>query len=265
MFNNDGASLAVRIRREVSSIGFAFLILIAILAAWSLLARDLPVFVLPGPMAVAEKLAAFLFDENLLAHLAATAARVVIATVFATLVGVGLALLPYYHPVMRGIVEGRIQPFLSAMPSIGWIIIGAIWFGMSNSLVIFVQVVIILPFCLVNVSQGIRELDTEIVEMARSMTRSKWRIFKGVILPLLMPYIAASVRMAYGVCWKIALVAELFGTDRGLGYIMLQAQSVSDATTVLSTCLVIVVVYWASDRIILQPLLNRFVTRAERA
>ena len=41
--------------------------------------------------------------------------------------------------------------------------------------------------------------------------------------PLVMPFLAAGLRISFGICWKIALVAELFGAQSGLGYLMLQA------------------------------------------
>ena len=118
----------------------------------------------------------------------------------------------------------------------------------------FVQVMILTPFCLINVSEGLRALDTDLVEMARSFTRSQTRTLGRVVLPLLAPYVMAAVRIAYGVGWKIALVAELFGADSGLGYLMLQAQIIADAAMVFATCLAIVVIFFAGEKLIIDPL-----------
>lgn len=53
-----------------------------------------------------------------------------------------------------------------------------------------------------------------------------------------MPYVLGSLRIAYGVGWKIAIVAELLGSTSGLGFLMLKAQSSADVTTFLAACLV---------------------------
>ena len=75
-----------------------------------------------------------------------------------------------------------------------------------------------------------------------------------VVLPMLMPYGIAALRVSYGVCWKIALVSELFGAQSGLGYLMLQAQSVGDVVTVVATCVIIVVLFMLGEAYIINPI-----------
>ena len=150
------------------------------------------------------------------------------------------------------------NPFLNSFPSVGWAILGSIWFGASNTAIIFVEVAILTPFCLVNISEGLRELDRELLEMGRSFTRNRRKTFFKLVLPLLMPYVMAAVRIAYGVGWKIALVAELFGSESGLGFLMLRAQTLSDAATVFATCFAIVILFWAGEKLLIDPLSRRF-------
>jgi NitT/TauT family transport system permease protein/sulfonate transport system permease protein len=64
----------------------------------------------------------------------------------------------------------------------------------------------------------------------------------------------SAVRIAYGVGWKIALIAELFGVSSGLGYLMLKAQIVSDAATVYATCFAIVLLFLAGEKLVIDPL-----------
>jgi NitT/TauT family transport system permease protein/sulfonate transport system permease protein len=73
-----------------------------------------------------------------------------------------------------------------------------------------------------------------------------------------MPYIVSALRIAYGVGWKIALVAELFGTESGLGFLLQQAQSISDARTVFATCLAVVAIFWIGEKLVIDPLARRF-------
>ena len=68
-----------------------------------------------------------------------------------------------------------------------------------------------------------------------------------VVIPMLMPYGVAALRVSYGVCWKIALISELFGAQSGLGYLMLQAQAVGDVTTVVATCIAIVILFMLGE------------------
>ena len=94
--------------------------------------------------------------------------------------------------------------------------------------------------------------------MARSFTRNRLRVLFKITLPLLAPYLLSALRIAYGVGWKIALVAELFGTESGMGFLLQQAQSVADATTVFATCLAIVIIFWIGEKLIIDPLSRTF-------
>jgi NitT/TauT family transport system permease protein/sulfonate transport system permease protein len=94
--------------------------------------------------------------------------------------------------------------------------------------------------------------------MGRSFSRSGWRLFTRLILPLIMPFLVAGLRIAFGICWKIALVAELFGSQSGLGYLLLRAQSSADAAMVFACCLIVVLVVFAVDRLMFLPLARAF-------
>lgn len=237
--------------------------LLVIVVLWWLASRNLPAFVLPSPWATAQALGRFVIDPKLMIDVAATAGRVVLSVVVATALGIALAIVPFYVPVTRDIVHLRILPFLNAMPSLGWAILAVIWFGVSDVSVIFAQTAIMVPFCFINVSQGIDEIDVELLEMARSFSRRRGLTFYTIIIPAVAPYVVAAARLAYGVSWKIALIAELFGSERGLGYVMYQAQTISDPATVIATCFVIVILFVLGDMLILCPL-YRLVSPQDR-
>jgi NitT/TauT family transport system permease protein/sulfonate transport system permease protein len=209
---------------------------------------------MPSPWHVATTLAGLFLTPSLLADTAASAARVVVSVALAAVLGAALAVIPYRWPVADAIVRDRITPFLNSFPSVGWAILAMIWFGTTNAAVIFVEVAILTPFCLINILEGLKELDRELIEMGSSFTRHGGRTFRKLVLPMLLPYMMAAVRIAYGVAWKIALVAELFGVSSGLGYLMLKAQIVSDGATVYATCFAIVLLFLAGEKLVIDPL-----------
>lgn len=229
----------------------------AMILVWWLTARGLPEFVLPGPAVVGERLVRLFIDPAFLGHTLASAARVIGSVVIATLLGFLLALLAERVKLAKHAVDRRLLPVLNAFPSVGWAILAVIWFQVSNFSVMFVQVMILTPFCLVNVAEGLRAIDAELVEMGRSFTRSRLKLLRKVVLPLLLPYLIAAIRMAYGICWKVALVSELFGAREGLGALMLRAQVSADAALVFATCLAIVVISLAGERLVIDPLARR--------
>ena len=162
---------------------------------------------------------------------------------------------------MTAVVDARIKPVLNSFPSIGWAILAAIWFEPGDFGVIFVEVAILIPFYLINIAEGLRNLDRELIEMGRSFTRREMRILWRLTLPLLVPYGLSATRIAYGVAWKIALVAELLGAPNGVGYLMLRAQTAADSTTFLAICFAIVLIFIAGERLVIVPLERRFAQR----
>ncbi|PUE50395.1 hypothetical protein B9Z47_01100 [Limnohabitans sp. 2KL-1] len=254
-------ALSQDVGRRSGALWLADALVVLALVAWAAGAANLPEFVLPGPLAVGQRLLTLFTDGEFFVHTAASTLRVLGSVFLALVIGGGLAVLARAVPWLDGIVSGLLQPFLSAFPSIGWAIRAAIWFTPGHASIVFVQVAILIPFCLINVTEGLRQIDREALEMATSFTRSRPRIVLRVGLPLLLPYLMGALRIAYGVAWKIALVAELLGSTSGLGFLMLRAQGSADMTTVLAACLAIVALFYAGERLLLDPLARRFSPR----
>ncbi len=86
-----------------------------------------------------------------------------------------------------------------------------------RSPVVFAISAVLVPFALVNMSAGLANIDAETIEMAGSFTRKRARMFALVIVPSLYPFIFATLRIMFGVAWKVTLTAELFGGNSGAG------------------------------------------------
>jgi ABC-type nitrate/sulfonate/bicarbonate transport system permease component len=238
--------------------GLAEGVVLVAIVGWWLTARGLPSFVLPGPAEVLATVSRFAVDPSLLFHMGVSFARVAAAVAIAMVLAVSLGLLAKSFSVVSALLERRVLVVLNSFPSVGWAILGVVWFDVSNLTVIFIEVAIVLPFCLTNALEGFRNIDPELEEMGCSLSRNPWRRLTRVTLPLVMPFLVAGLRIAFGICWKIALVAELFGAQSGLGYLMLQAQSTANAAMVFACCFVIVIVVFAIDRLALAPLARAY-------
>jgi NitT/TauT family transport system permease protein len=232
-------------------------LVVAAVLGWWAASKALPANILPTPAAVAEQVWLLFTDKVYLGHTATSVVRVVFSVTLALVIGGLLAFWPLGSPWARAIVHERIQPFFNSFPSIGWAILAVIWFQVSDFTAIFVQVAILIPFCLINISAGLKELDREALEMARSFTRSRWKVLIRITLPLLLPYIVGALRIAYGVAWKIALVSELFGTGSGIGYLMGEAQQSAKPALLYACCFAIVLIFFAGEKLVLDPLSRR--------
>ena len=165
-----------------------------------------------------------------------------------------LALIPYYVPVLRFAIERRIGPFLNAFSAIGWTLLSIMWFGVTPLTVIFAISAVLVPFALVNMSAGLANLDPDTIEMAGSFTRRRWRMFALVIVPSLYPFIFATLRIMFGVAWKVTLTAELFGGNSGLGYMINLSRQEFDTATIFAAIILIIAFVHGMDQYVLAPL-----------
>ena len=233
-------------------------LVVAAIVAWWLTSAQFPVNVFPSPMQVFRELVRLSADAEFWGHAAATGVRVLLAVILATVLGSALGMLPRYAPWTGGIVDDVLIPFFTSFPAIVWAILGTIWFGLSDVAILIVQTLIIFPFCLVNVTEGGKDIGREEIEMGRSFGRRPLSIFWRIELPLLAPFIISGARISYGVCWKISLIAELFGGRSGLGYLMQWARDFGSVDVIIAICLAIVVFVTVGDAFVMRPLTRLF-------
>jgi len=230
---------------------------LAFLGMWAAASHFAPPYLLPGPIPVAERLWRFATSTRDLGHLGASLVHVAAAIAISFLIGSLLAIVSHYVPLSRTAIERRLGPFLNSFSAIGWTLLSIMWFGVTPLTVIFAISVVLIPFALVNMSAGLAGLDRELIEMATSFTRRRWRSFAKVVLPSLYPFVFATLRIMFGVAWKVTLTAELFGGNSGLGYMINLARQEFDTETIFAAIIFIIAFVHGMDLFVLAPLQTR--------
>lgn len=226
---------------------------LALILAWYFAAQNTKEYILPGPRVVLADTGQLLFGD-LSYQTYTTFVRVVIAVILALLIAAGLVFLAILFPITEALVGNRILPLLNAIPSLGWAIIGVVWFGVSDAAVILVEVAILVPFGMVNLWEGVRNLDRELLEMGTSFTRRRYRVSYRIEARLLMPYVVAALRLNFSIGWKLALIAEFFGASTGLGIVMNDARQHFDTPMLFAAIFVIIVLVGIFELAVFYPL-----------
>ncbi len=235
----------------------AHLFTLLVIGAWAYASIEVPPIALSGPLTTLEALWSFVTDRNQLGHMAISVMHVGVAIAVSFAIGSALAFLAHYAPVTALMVHGRISPFLNAFSGIGWALLALLWWGATHRTVIFSISMVLIPFALVNMKEGLATLDRELIEMGRSFTRSGARLFAAITIPSLYPFMFATLRISFGVAWKVALTAELIGGGSGFGYLFdLARQDYRTPILFVVISLIIVFVYCA-DRFVFEPVQRR--------
>jgi NitT/TauT family transport system permease protein/sulfonate transport system permease protein len=239
--------------------------LLAVAAGWTVAARTLPSYLVPSPAAVAQDMWALVSQEGLRRHILTTLLHILSAVAIATVLAFTLVLTARAMPLLEPLIERRLTPLLNAFPAIGWTLLGILWLGLDSRTVVFAIAAMLLPFNVINLSQGLRAMNAELLELAASLTTSRLRRFRLVVLPLLAPFLFATLRLNLGVSWKVALTAELLGGNRGLGFLMNLGMQDQNTTRILAISLLIVLIVYLTDVQGLAALQGRFNARFKTA
>ena len=234
----DGITLRVRILQGLS--------IAALLLAWEGIARagwvD-PLFV-PAPSAVAGAFARV--GGSAFAGLGDTLAKTAIAYVLSVVLGVGGGILiGSVRPVRQAV-----NPFVIAlygMPKIlvlPWIVL-LLGFGTLPAIV-YGTIHGLFPI-LVLVTGGVRDVDPNLLTVARAFGARRWQLYAKVVLPAIVPTVLAGMRLGIVFCLLGVLIVEMFAGVRGMGHVMsslangFQAPELFAATALVSAASIIIV------------------------
>ena len=234
---------------------------VAALGAWWVYSLFVPAYQVPGPVAVARRMAAFVTDPLLSLQLGISLFHATSAIALAFVIGAALAFCAHFIPAARLLVDSRITPFLNAFSAIGWLFLGILWFGLDDTTVIFAITMILIPFSAINLRAGLNELDNELIELGTSLTRTRLKLLSKVIVPMMVPYVFAALRISFGVAWKVTLTAELFGGNAGIGYLLNVARQEFDTETIFAVILFILLFVACMEVFVFRPLQRRLDRR----
>jgi NitT/TauT family transport system permease protein len=130
---------------------------------------------------------------------------------------------------------------LYSTPTVALVPILVLWFGIYlKAKVIVVFLFAVFPV-LINTYQGVRECDKNMLEVARSFRSSETRMWRDVLLPFALPYIAAGVRLAIGRGLVGMVIAEFYTTISGLGYMITKYANVFEMDKTLVPVIVLMI------------------------
>ncbi len=210
----------------------------ALLLAWQLAATilELPRWLLPAPTDVG---AALYSSRDLLArHGWVTLQEVLVGFAIAFLVGTSLAVAIAYSRTL----ERALYPFVIASQTIPVIAIAPIlliWFGYGLlPKVIVVALICFFPI-VVNMVDGLRAVDAELVNLLRTLGSSRRQIFLKAQLPASLPFLLSGTKVAIAVSVIGAVIGEWVGASAGLGYFMVRSASQFQTARVFAAIVVL--------------------------
>jgi NitT/TauT family transport system permease protein len=209
------------IRRGPVAFTLRLIFIAALFGLWELTVRwlEVPAFILPPPSNIAFALYQGLGTNLYTTHLYVTINETllgfvlgcVVAFVLGSVVAVSRTVEYYLYPLIV---------MFQAMPKVALVPLILVWFGLGiTSKVVSAALVAFFPL-MVNTIVGLRSADEDRINLMRSLSASRWQIFRMLQLPNAMPYLFAGLEIAMIFALIGAIVAELISAEKGLGMLM---------------------------------------------
>jgi NitT/TauT family transport system permease protein len=216
----------------------AALVLICLLLLWqaaSWLFEPSP-FLLPDPISIGR---ALIDNPNIyLFNAYYTAANTLAGFAMSVLIGFGLALGIVYSRFLEATVYTTLVA-INSMPKVALAPLFVVWMGTGNTSKVAMAFLIAIFAIVIEAVLGLRSLDTEIVDLGRSMRGSPLKLLWKIRLPSALPSLFAGMKVAIGLSLVGVLVGEFVSAQHGLGYVIMAAQGAFDTPRVFVAILLL--------------------------
>lgn len=216
------------------------IILIAMLLIWQGLAQWVGATALPGPAPTLSYLARFVPSERFAVNAASTAITFAWALLIAYAVGLAIGIWMGAHR-LSGAVGEPILMTLYSLPKITIYPVILLIFGLTLSgKVTFGAIHGILPVALLTMA-AIRNIPPVYLKSARTLHLSRWQTIVKVLLPATLPEVVAGLRIGFTVTLLGVLIAEMFASKDGLGFLIVNAMALLQTEEMITIAVVLFV------------------------
>lgn len=177
----------------------------------------------PPPSRILDTLRALAVTGELWTHVLASLTRVAAGFAFGAVAGIALGAVTGTLPLARRLLDPSLQA-LRAIPSIAWVPLFILWFGIFEaSKITLIAVGVFFPVYL-GVAGAIASVDRKLVEVGRVFRLSRPALARRILLPAVLPATLVALRTGLGLGFMFVAAAELLGASEGLGYLLLDGQ-----------------------------------------
>jgi len=193
--------------------------LVILLIAWEIYGRSVNPLIFAPVSKVAAAAIEIIGNGELWKYLSLSLIVLVQGFGVSLLIGIPLGVLMARVHVIDTILEPYINA-LNAMPMVAAVPLITVWFGYETLGKTVVIVLFSIFTIILNTYQGVRNVETNLLEVARSFCSTEQRLWGDVVLPSALPYILVGVRLAIGRGLVGMIIAEAYMSVTGIGYLV---------------------------------------------
>ncbi len=239
-----------------------FVFYLVLLALWEGLARSgiWPSYLFPSPLTVLEVLIAGIVRGQFLIGMLVSLQRLAIGYGISLVIGLVIGLLVGRVKVLEETV-GSLVLGLQALPSVCWLPLAILWFGLNERAIIFVVVLGALFSITLGVEAGVKNTPPLYLKAARNLGARGVALYTQVVLPAALPAILSGLKQGWSFAWRSLMAGELLYFTLSLGNLLQTGRDLNDAAQVMAVMILIIIVGVAIDQVLFAPFERRVRAR----
>lgn len=229
----------------------------ALLGAWEYAANysgASPVL-MPAPSAVWQYLRGASTDHSLLEATIVTMKRLMLGYAAGIGIGIPLGMLTARFKFLHNTI-GMIALGLQTLPSVCWVPLALMWFGQTETAMLFIVVMGTVWAVILATNHGIRQIPPLYREAAATMGSKGLHLWCRVLVPAALPHIVSGTKQGWAFAWRSLMAAEIYVTilgANGIGHLLHYGRELHAMDQVVGLMLVIIVIGFAADKVIFSP------------
>jgi NitT/TauT family transport system permease protein len=206
-------------------------------------------YLFPSPQEVWDSLWKNIQDGDIPEGLKVSLQRLAVGYVIAFGIGMGVGLV---MGSVRWVDEtvGTLVLGLQSLPSITWLPLAVLWFGLSEEAIIFVVIMGSVAAIAISARAGIQSVPPLLRRAAQTFGANRWQMYRYVMMPAMLPSLVQGLKLGWSFSWRSLMAGELIFVSLGLGHILSLGRNLNDMSLVVAVMLVIVAVGMFVDVII---------------
>jgi sulfonate transport system permease protein len=200
----------------------------------------------PPPSVIWNTFADLAASGELAQHALATLWRVACGFVLGVAAGTIVGAIAGYSTLTYRLLDPTLQG-LRAVPSIAWVPLFILWFGIFEaSKITLIAVGVFFPVYL-GVMGAVLSVDRKVVEVGRVFRLSGFAMVRRILLPAVMPAYVISLRAGLGLGWMFVVAAEFLGASTGLGFLLIDGQQLGKPAQIVAAIVAFAILGKLSD------------------
>jgi NitT/TauT family transport system permease protein len=242
----------------------AFLIFAVLIGAWEYTARyaGISPLLLPAPSAVWKYLVDHFKSGELLSATWVTMGRLLKGYIIGIVLGIPLGMLTARFKLAH-MTLGVIALGLQTLPSVCWVPLSLLWFGQTESAMLFIVVMGTIWAVILATDHGIRQIPPLYREAAETMGSRGLHLWFRVLVPASLPHIVSGTKQGWAFAWRSLMAAEIYVTilkSTGLGHLLHYGRDLGAMDQVVGLMILIIFIGFSADKLIFSPW-ERFLRR----